>query len=262
MGYLFKSVCILIAGIGLFSACNKNKTSASPEPQVLADVSTIAISGITNNSAKSGGSINYTGTIYAKGVCWNVNQFPSVTDFKTNNGEGTGAFVSNLTELLPNQTYYLRAYATDAYGTVYGNEIKFTTDVLASVVSNGAKMYVHPTDNGASNWGPAGEVSGANSPADGSANTKAIALLANPHAAKVCADLVAYGYSDWYLPSVTELELMYLKKVSLGMTAPEYWTSTETDAFTAYSENFLSGNHNSASTKDNVYPCRCVRKDP
>lgn len=259
---LFKKALSLSLGLVLFTSCNKNKSTATPEPAVLADVSTVAISGITNNSAKSGGTINYTGTIYAKGVCWNVNQFPTLDNFKTNNGDGTAAFVSTMTDLLPNQTYYVRAYATDAYGTVYGNEIKFTTDVLASVVSNGTKMYVHPTDNGLSNWGPAGETTTANSPSDGAANTKTIAALASPHAAKICADLVAYGYSDWYLPSVSELELMYAKKLSLAMNSPIYWTSTETDAFTAYSESFITGNHNSSSTKDNVYQCRCVRKDP
>ena len=37
-----------------------------------------------------------------------------------------GTFVSNLTSLVPNTTYYVRAYATNIVGTAYGNEVSFT----------------------------------------------------------------------------------------------------------------------------------------
>ena len=46
---------------------------------------------------------------------------------KTNDGTGTGVFTSNLTSLLPNTLYYVRAYATNSVGTAYGNQVSFTT---------------------------------------------------------------------------------------------------------------------------------------
>jgi len=50
----------------------------------------------------------------------------------------------------------------------------------------------------------------------GEVNTNAIVaqLGANggtPYAAKVCADMVAYGFDDWYLPAAGELDEMYKK---------------------------------------------------
>jgi len=52
---------------------------------------------------------------------------PEVGDNKTENGEGTGDFLSDLTELIPNTVYYVRAYATNSIGTAYGNEKSFKT---------------------------------------------------------------------------------------------------------------------------------------
>jgi hypothetical protein len=46
---------------------------------------------------------------------------------KTNNGSGTGSFTSNVTGVLPNTTYYIRAYATNNAGTNYGPEFAYTT---------------------------------------------------------------------------------------------------------------------------------------
>jgi len=42
-------------------------------------------------------------------------------------GTGTGSFSTNVSDLRANTTYYARAYAINAGGTAYGNEIIFTT---------------------------------------------------------------------------------------------------------------------------------------
>ena len=39
----------------------------------------------------------------------------------------TGSFISNITELTANTTYYVRAYAINSTGTSYGSELNFTT---------------------------------------------------------------------------------------------------------------------------------------
>ncbi|MBU4319376.1 MAG: hypothetical protein KKF30_19115, partial [Proteobacteria bacterium] len=44
----------------------------------------------------------------------------------------TGAFTSSMTGLSSITTYYVRAYATNGAGTVYGNEVNFTTAALNS----------------------------------------------------------------------------------------------------------------------------------
>jgi hypothetical protein len=52
---------------------------------------------------------------------------PTVTDSHTNDGSGIGSFMSNLIGLSSKTTYYVRAYATNSVGTVYGNQVSFIT---------------------------------------------------------------------------------------------------------------------------------------
>ena len=92
-------------------------------------LTTTAITNITETTASSGGTITDegSGTIIARGVCWDISVNPSITNSKTTNGIGAGTFISNLTGLTANTTYYVRAYATNSAGTSYGNEVSFTT---------------------------------------------------------------------------------------------------------------------------------------
>jgi uncharacterized protein (TIGR02145 family) len=95
-------------------------------------LTTTAPTSISQVSAISGGNIvsdNGASDVIVRGVCWN-NWPDPVRDPKFNttaDGNGTGSFTSNLTNLSPNTTYYVRAYATNMGGTAYGNQISFTT---------------------------------------------------------------------------------------------------------------------------------------
>ena len=100
-------------------------TASADKPELI----TTAVSEISQNGAVSGGTITSDGGIpvIARGVCWNVSSDPVITDSRTIDGSGTGAFSSILTGLTPNTTYHLRAYATNGAGTSYGNELIFIT---------------------------------------------------------------------------------------------------------------------------------------
>jgi uncharacterized protein (TIGR02145 family) len=101
----------------------------SQETVTIPTVSTLVVSNITNYSASSGGNITTDNgsPVTARGVCWSTNQTPTVADNKTMDGNGTGSFQSNITGLSANQTYYVRAYATNAAGTGYGSVLQFIT---------------------------------------------------------------------------------------------------------------------------------------
>jgi hypothetical protein len=107
-----------------------NEVTFSSNPIVLATLTTSDITSITTTTAVSGGSISNDGggTITARGVCWNTSDNPTVANSKTSDGTGTGSFTSSLTELTPNTTYYVRAYATNSAGIAYGNNKTFTTE--------------------------------------------------------------------------------------------------------------------------------------
>ncbi len=85
---------------------------------------------ITATTAVCGGNISDNGgfDITSRGVCWNTSSNPTIADIYTNDGSGTGSFVSNITGLSEWSTYYVRSYATNEIGTVYGDEIMFTAN--------------------------------------------------------------------------------------------------------------------------------------
>lgn len=97
-------------------------------------LTTAAISNIRNKTATSGGTITSDGgsAITARGVCWSTSPSPTILNSKTTDSSGTGSFVSNITGILPDSLYYIRAYATNGVGTAYGNELSFNTLPSAS----------------------------------------------------------------------------------------------------------------------------------
>lgn len=92
-------------------------------------LTTWEVSEIAETKAISGGNISADGgaLVTARGVCWSTSQNPTIDGMKTSDGSGTGTFTSNITGLISNTTYYIRAYATNNSGTSYGNQQTFTT---------------------------------------------------------------------------------------------------------------------------------------
>ena len=113
----------------------------------LAVLTTTAVSSITLSTAISGGTISYQGAsaISARGICWSTSINPTLANSFTTNGTGIGTFISNLTGLIAGTTYYVCAYATNASGTNYGNQVSFTTQTLAAQYPAGSVFCAGPT---------------------------------------------------------------------------------------------------------------------
>ncbi len=96
-----------------------------------AAITTNNISDISVNGAVSGGIITYDGNaeITDKGVCWSTGTLPEITDSFKSAGSGPGSFTSNMTGLLPGTKYYVRAYAVNSAGTIYGEQKTFNTSI-------------------------------------------------------------------------------------------------------------------------------------
>ena len=103
-------------------------------PSGMPTVTTTSASSITATSAVCGGEVATDGgyAVAARGVCFSTTPEPTTSSPHTTDGSGTGAFVSNLTSLSAGTTYYYRAYATNATGTVYGEERTFRTSELGA----------------------------------------------------------------------------------------------------------------------------------
>ena len=125
--YLFAISSLLV----FTPACQKENTVEIPS------LITLSVSGITSNSAKSGGNIFNSGgaDVTARGLVWGTTTNSTFEQYSglTTEGSGTGLFTSDLLDLLPGTTYYVRAYAINRAGRAYGNQVSFKTDALASV---------------------------------------------------------------------------------------------------------------------------------
>lgn len=102
-------------------------------------ITTQAVDGISTTSATGHGNITSLGTPNPTqyGVCWNTSTAPTTSNSKTQLGaaSATGPFTSSITGLTAGTTYYVRAYATNTAGTIYGNEVSFTSYVAPQVTT-------------------------------------------------------------------------------------------------------------------------------
>jgi len=92
-------------------------------------LTTSPVSAVLINSAKCGGNVTDDGgeAVTSRGVCWSVQQNPTINDNKTVDGAGKGIFTSSLNNLTAGTTYYVKAYASNKNGITYGEEKVFKT---------------------------------------------------------------------------------------------------------------------------------------
>ncbi len=115
----------------------------------LPEVTTVEVTDITSFNAVGEGSLtnnNGNAPITARGICWSsTNSSPII------NGPGCSHAASNtednpysveMTNLQPNTTYYMRAYAQNSGGAGYGAVVTFTTPAAPPVVTTVGAIHV------------------------------------------------------------------------------------------------------------------------
>lgn len=128
--------------------------------QVVPTLTTTAIRDVAGGNATSGGMVLRDGglPVTARGVCYARHASPSLADGFTTDSTGIGAFVSQLSGLMVDSTYYVRAYATNAVGTGYGDVLSFVAGnglpviltTAMTVTANSAQAGGHITSTGGS----------------------------------------------------------------------------------------------------------------
>jgi DUF2075 family protein len=123
----FNLVSIILSLI-LLASCTSDTTVPT--------ITTREVSGITSNSALTGGTIASDGgtTVSSKGVCWSTTEYPRINANKITDISDSTNFISSITGLLPNTVYYVRAFATNSQGTAYGSQMTFTTTLATDSV--------------------------------------------------------------------------------------------------------------------------------
>ena len=133
-------------------ATNSDGTGYSEESVVfttlsLPVVTTLEATNVSLTSATVGGTVTNDGgtNVVVRGICWNTTGNPTTNDNPMFSGSGLGNYTIMMNELMPNTTYYVRAFATNAVGTAYGNSIMFNT--------NASTWLQYDNNVSASGWG-------------------------------------------------------------------------------------------------------------
>jgi len=117
---------------------------------ILPTITTNPVTSITKTTAVSGGNISSDGgsPILARGIVWNKTGNPpqiGTDSIRTDASLTTGSYSLNPGNLNSGITYYVSAYATNAVGTAYGNQLTFTTQPILDTIGN---QYTTITING------------------------------------------------------------------------------------------------------------------
>jgi uncharacterized protein YjdB len=236
------------------------------------------------NCTVSAGTIAGTATVTAGSTTTLSNATTGGTWSSSNTGiatVGTGGVVSGVAAGTATISYTVTnscgsAVATRAV-TVNANPMAIGTNFgggkIAYILQPGDPGYVAgetrgliaaPSDIEMAAWWNVGfQTTGAYDTAIGTgmANTNTIVTAqgVGTYAAKLCADLVLGGYSDWYLPSKAELNKLYINKSSIGgFASGVYWSSSETSATATWVHNFYNNDVHNGS-KNSILHTRAIR---
>ena len=213
---------------------------------ILPIVNLVSVGNVSNSSAECTASVSYNNdisfNITDRGFVWSTMQNPSLerNDSHVTVGGGTGSFSAMLEGLSSTNVYYVRAYATNKFGTAYSEQKKMTSAYLSLPTFNydGRTYRVAPSPGNVMDW------SSANS---------------------YCNNYSIDGITGWKLPTKDELVQMYSMRNSIGgfnMTYgiyySNYWSSTEYNLYNHYGVSFYNGSVEVYSNSY-TYNCRPIR---
>lgn len=148
--HIYKIFTFLVTASIIFASCTKETADVRLDPTL----STSQTLNITAASATVVGFVVAEGDGFTeKGVCYNTAAAPTIENNKVVYSEDakTATFNVVLSDLAYATIYYARAYATGTAGTIYGEEVTFTTLPVAPFLTTADITEI--TGNSASGGG-------------------------------------------------------------------------------------------------------------
>lgn len=141
---------------------------------------------ITSSSIGAVGNVIDDGgyEVIARGFVYSTLPYPTLTNGSNiESGNGVGYFSANITGVSPAQnTYYIRAYATNSQGTTYGEQVEITPErseyLNLKTMSYGGYTY----------------------------RIKFIGEMSWYDGETTCLNTVIGGFSDWFMPNKAEVQ--------------------------------------------------------
>ncbi len=180
---------------------------------VLPEVRTDAVSDISPVSATLNGTIISVGdpAYSERGFIYGTMPVPTLDEpeivREVVSGTSTGAYTRSLSGLTESETYYARAYAKSGEQHIaYGDIVRFVAASPDYITLQDAGLVVQVEDLGSASWNDA---------------------------SSMCENSTVAGYTDWRLPTIDELMVIYNNKdlipgLSTGTySESNYWSSTD-----------------------------------
>jgi len=159
-----RPIVVFLTILVIISSCKKED---------IPTVKTGDVASVTRTGASVEGEIISMGDseVTEQGICWSTSEKPLITDnIKVDDSE-SNSFTIDLTDLEPGTEYFVRAYATNTYGTGYGEVVSFETEppelpelytyTYFPVSQNSVTFYGYLSSDGGSGiieygfyWGP------------------------------------------------------------------------------------------------------------
>jgi uncharacterized protein (TIGR02145 family) len=120
------SFSLIVFFVIIIVSCKKEEDESK---SYLPAITTTNVTSVLLKSAVCGGNITSDGNsiITQRGVCYSTKANPTINDFITKDGDGTGNFTSHISGLTSGTKYYVKAYAKNNTGANYGDAFTFTT---------------------------------------------------------------------------------------------------------------------------------------
>jgi hypothetical protein len=147
---LYRFLAVLLTATIIFASCKKEQSNVRLNPEL----STTQVLNVKSDSATVVGFVVATGDGFTeKGVCYDIVTGPTTAKSKVifDEASTTATFNVKLGGLTYATKYYARAYAINANGTIYGDEITFTTLPVVPTLTTAAITVI--TGNSATGGG-------------------------------------------------------------------------------------------------------------